>query len=115
MTETILVDVEKLKLAQVLTEIDRVNLKVKTLQRILSNREKDLAEVLDALRPFAALANVCDHFKRLPDQTICSWRIAGEHQRGPTADDCRNARTVINAIERTGVDVGPSQVSGGGK
>lgn len=88
------------KLERALAEVERLNQKLKTTQRLLANRENDLDEVLDAMRPFAALADVCDHFKRLPDQTICSWRIAGERQRGPTADDCRNARTVLNAMRR---------------
>lgn len=81
-------------------EIGRLKERVRTLQRLLSEREKDVSEILDAIRPFAALADICDHFKRMPDQTICSWRIAGERHRGPTADDCRNARTVLNAMER---------------
>lgn len=59
---------------------------------------RELADAKEALKPFAALAEVCDHFDRKPDYTICSWRIAGTRHYGPTADDCRNARRIVGGV-----------------
>lgn len=57
-------------------------------------------DAIEALRPFAALADICDHFSKLPGQAICSWRIKGERHHGPTADDCRHARNIVLAAKR---------------
>ena len=97
-------DLRKLEIS--LAENDRLRRQITSLQQLLNNQRRDLIELAEALRPFAELADVCDYFKRLPDQTICSWRIAGERQCGPTADDCRNARSVLKAMERIGIVVG---------
>lgn len=56
---------------------------------------RELADVKEALKPFAALADVCDYFKKLPNEQICSWRIKGERHKGPTASDCREARRIV--------------------
>ena len=73
-----------------------------TVRAIAAVREKRLAEVIAqnaelvrALQPFAALADVCDHVRKSDDVAIYSWHIAGERQRGPTAGDCRKAREAI--------------------
>jgi hypothetical protein len=74
----------------------------KTVQAVSAVREKRLAELVErnaelirALQPFAELADICDHFRKPDDVAICSWRIAGERHRGPTAGDCRKARDAI--------------------
>lgn len=60
---------------------------------------RELAEAKDALKPFAALADICDHFDRKPDTPICSWRVSGQRGFGPTADDCRAARRIVGVTE----------------
>jgi hypothetical protein len=57
-----------------------------------------ISDAVKLLRPFALLAEICDHFKHLPGKEICSWRIDGERRKGPTADDCRKARDFLNKI-----------------
>lgn len=52
-------------------------------------------DAVAALKPFAEVADACDYFKNLPGHHICSWRIKGERVYGPTADDCRHARTIV--------------------
>ncbi len=59
---------------------------------------RELADAKEALRPFAELADVCDHFTKMPDERICSWRIAGERKNGPTADDCRRAKRAYGSL-----------------
>jgi hypothetical protein len=56
---------------------------------------RELADAKEALKPFAELADVCDYFDKKPDEQICSWRINGKRQKGPTADDCRRARQIV--------------------
>ena len=63
--------------------------------RAKASHDSAKAELLKALAPFAALAAVCDHFRRDDDYPICSWRIGGERKQGPTAADCRKAREAI--------------------
>jgi hypothetical protein len=53
------------------------------------------AELLRALEPIAALADICDYFHKEDATAICRWRKGGEPQRGPTAGDCRKARDAI--------------------
>ena len=71
-------------------------------------------DAIAALKPFATVADACDYFKNLPGHHICSWRIKGERIYGPTADDCRHARTIVLRASRTADHVGsPKEVSSG--
>jgi hypothetical protein len=63
--------------------------------RTLRDVEAENAELREALAPFARLADVCDHFKKQADETICSWRIEGKRRYGPTVEDCRRARQAL--------------------
>lgn len=67
-----------------------------------AHRDPDVAQLREhvdelkrAIAPFAALADVCDHFKREDAVAICSWRIGGEYRRGPTAGECRKANAAL--------------------
>jgi hypothetical protein len=56
---------------------------------------RELADAKVALKPFAELAPICDHFKKTPGEQICSWRINGKRHKGPTVADCHEARRVL--------------------
>lgn len=77
---------------------DQVSL---TARRYVGAMQARLNEVIDLLRPLAALSPVCDHFNHPQNKTICSWTVKGERQTGPTAADCRAAHDFIQAIEAT--------------
>lgn len=66
-----------------------------------------LMDVLEVLAPFAALAEVCDHFHKDNVSPICSWRIDGHRRLGPTVGDVRKARDVLLAATE---DMAPSEV-----
>jgi hypothetical protein len=51
--------------------------------------------LLDALKPFAQLADICDHFNHPNERRICHARISGYPTSAPTAGDCRAARAAI--------------------
>jgi hypothetical protein len=83
-------------------EIERLQLQLEATQHALKLQALNIGiqrrEAVKLLSPFGRLAEVCDHFKRLPDQEICSWRIVGKRTKGPTADDCRAARDFLNQV-----------------
>lgn len=56
---------------------------------------RDLEDAKEALKPFAELAPICEHFKKTPGEQICSWRIGGKRYWGPTVADCIEARRVL--------------------
>jgi hypothetical protein len=53
--------------------------------------------MMKALKPFAELADVCDHFSHTDSRRMCKVTIGGIPQDGPTAGDCRAARAAILA------------------
>jgi hypothetical protein len=55
-------------------------------------------KLLEVLAPFAALADVCRHFRKDDATAICRWRIAGEPYRGPTVAQVKKAREVFDAV-----------------
>ena len=67
--------------------------------REISELKARIDELKRALRPFADLASVCDHFRKEDAVSICSWRISGETHRGPTAGDCRKAKSALDFAE----------------
>lgn len=83
-------------------EIERLRAQLQGAQQALKlqaiNSGIQLREAVKLLSPLGRLAEVCDHFKRMPDQEICSWRIGGKSRKGPTADDCRAARDFLNQV-----------------
>ena len=59
-----------------------------------------LAEAIDLLRPFAKLAEVCDHFNHPDGKPMCSYAKDGVRWNGPSAADCRKARDFIQSMEK---------------
>lgn len=55
---------------------------------------RELAAVKEALKPFAELADVCDHFNHPDSRLMCRVTIDGVSHPGPTAGDCRRARQI---------------------
>lgn len=70
-----------------------------TARRFVTAMEARLNEVIDLLRPLAAVGAVCDHFNHPDNKTICTWTIKGERRFGPTAGECRAAHGFIAGIE----------------
>lgn len=53
----------------------------------------DVADkLLAALKPFAELADICDHFNHPDSRRVCKVTIGGVAHDGPTAGECRAAR-----------------------
>jgi len=58
-------------------------------------RELDAAK--EALRPFAELADICDHFRHNDNRSVCKATIQGVPHVPATAGDCRRARAVYGS------------------
>jgi hypothetical protein len=83
-------------------EVARLKAQLFEAQQAILKEGLGRNDAVEALRPFAALGDVCDRFKKLPDQSICSWTEDGARRHGPTADDCRHARTIVLRFESEG-------------
>jgi hypothetical protein len=64
---------------------------------VTAETQPHLIEVMTALAPFAALADVCNHFNKPDELPICSWRIDGQRTTGPTVGHVRKAHDVLLA------------------
>jgi len=60
-------------------------------------RELDAAK--EALRPFAELADICDHFRHDDNRSVCKATIKGVPHVPATAGDCRRARAVYGSTK----------------
>lgn len=60
---------------------------------------RELAAAKEALRPFAELADICDHFRHPDDRRVCKATINGVPHIPATAGDCRRARAVYGSTK----------------
>ena len=84
--------------------VDRSNQALLDASR-LDRQQRLLTEAIALLRPFAALALICDHFNRGQEVSICSWRIAGDRHQGPTARNCRDAHDFVESFSSGQIEV----------
>jgi hypothetical protein len=62
----------------------------------------DIAErMAEALKPFAQLADICDHFGHDDSKRICRVTIKGVPQLVASAGECRAARSALSAFRST--------------
>lgn len=82
-----------------MSDVDKLRAFITAQKRIIALQDEMLSEALLILKPFAALGDICDHFNRAPDRTICNWKIGGVQESGPTARECRAARDFLKVAQ----------------